>query len=847
VVVPAGSPARAALEAAGARGLADYGSFAVYEATDDSLRAAPAGARVRDDYNLLRLRRGDLDTRAVADGIAAKAYSGDGGPAGDRDLYLVQCVAPVLGAWREAAELDGLEVLAPVPNDGLLVRGPERAVAQFTARPFVQWGGRYGRAERLDPGLDAALSGRGGEVAAVVEVTADAAGEALARDLEREARPRIVPVGRVAGFLIVRGVWPAERVEGLLDLPEVVNVEAWVEPEPSDERAGIVAAGLLDPTGARPAGPGYLDWLASHGFTGARFDFGIDVSDSGLDRGAIDDARMHPDLRDGAGASRIAYAQSYVEFNLPGDVTGHGTINAAIAVGHNAGTGEAYQDAEGYRYGLGVAPFALVGGSKIFDDGDGKLRINKSFGEIAAFAYSRGMRITNNSWGAPGNQYTAKSQEFDAIVRDADAAAAGNQEYTVVFAAGNQYGGGFIQAPGTAKNVITVGASEGYRPVGVVDGCGIGDEGADNAGDVADFSSGGPVKDGRIKPDLVAPGTHVQAAASQNQLFTATGLCRDDSKYFPLGQKLYAWASGTSQAAPVVSGAAALIRAYAVMNAWLPGAAAPSPAMTKAVLLASTTPISGRFAGPTLPDARQGYGRVSLGPVFDDAARVLVDQSVRFTATGETHVQTGFVGDPARPFRVALVWTDAPGLPSLAPQVNDLDLEVRVGDTVYRGNVYDGFESAPNPEAGPDALNTAETVTVPAGGRGPFTVTVRASSLAGDGVPGNVDPVDQDFALVIYNVEDGRWPYPVPPAISSAEVRGRGASLKLLVSGEGLSADTLFEINGAPVDPSRVRYVERKARCRLRGPARALGIVRGENRIVAVNGELRSEEHTFQY
>ena len=94
---------------------------------------------------------------------------------------------------------------------------------------------------------------------------------------------------------------------------------------------------------------------------------------------------------------------------------------------------------------------------------------------------------------APANRYTVDSQEYDAIVRDADPAAPGNQEYTVVFAAGNAYGGGTILTPASAKNVITVGASENYRPEGVVDGCGVGDEGADSADDVVDFSSGGPL------------------------------------------------------------------------------------------------------------------------------------------------------------------------------------------------------------------------------------------------------------------------------------------------------------------------------------------------------------------
>ena len=65
-----------------------------------------------------------------------------------------------------------------------------------------------------------------------------------------------------------------------------------------------------------------------------------------------------------------------------------------------------------------------------------------------------------------------------------------------------------IASPGTAKNVITVGASEGVRPL-VQLTCGIGDGGADQARDIIDFSSRGPTNDGRLKPDVVAPGTRI--------------------------------------------------------------------------------------------------------------------------------------------------------------------------------------------------------------------------------------------------------------------------------------------------------------------------------------------------
>jgi hypothetical protein len=796
---------------------------------------------------VLRLRRGDLDTRSER----ARRMAGEADKLGGAsDLYVVQFEGPVLDAWREAAAADGLDVLAPVPNDALLVRGSTDALARFAARPYVAWRGRFGRDERLDPDLDAALSRGEGRTTVAVELVDDAAGAALADRLVSVALARFAPPSRVGRFLVVRATLPLAVVADLLERPEVVDVEAWRAPAMQDERAGVISAGMLDATGTQPNAPGYLDWLASLGFDGRPFDFGIDFADSGLDTGVPGGPGSHPDLRGPDGATRVAYAVSFVSGSSgdPGDYYGHGTLNATIAAGYDAGAGAPFVDDRGYHLGLGVAPFARVGGSKIFDRGD-SINLTTSYAEIAAHGYRNGMRVSSNSWGAPANRYTIDSQEYDAIVRDADASAPGNQEYTVVFAAGNAYGGGTILTPASAKNVITVGASENYRPAGVVDGCGVGDDGADSADDVVDFSSGGPLDDGRAKPDLVAPGTHMQSAASQDRFFNGQGICvdADFTRYFPYGQTLYAWASGTSQATPVVAGAAALVRAYTTMKALLPGGAAPSPAMVKATLLASATPMRGARAGATLPDARQGFGRVDLAPVVDDAARVLVDQTERFGSAGESFTAEGDVGDPARPFRVALVWTDAPGLPNVAPQVNDLDLEVRVGDTLYRGNAYTGFVSTPNPSAAPDALNTAETVTIPAGVRGHFTVTVRAATIAGDGVPGDADPTDQDFALVVYNVDDGRWTPPPAPVVASVTPKTRAGGLKLIVAGERLTAASAVELNGARVPADRVRFVERRGTLKVRGPASAIGLVAGENSLVVVDGDVRSEPFVFRY
>ena len=49
------------------------------------------------------------------------------------------------------------------------------------------------------------------------------------------------------------------------------------------------------------------------------------------------------------------------------DCVGHGTNVASIAAGSSSSTGAAYEDAQGFDHGLGVAPFVRVGVSKLFN------------------------------------------------------------------------------------------------------------------------------------------------------------------------------------------------------------------------------------------------------------------------------------------------------------------------------------------------------------------------------------------------------------------------------------------------------------------------------------------------
>jgi hypothetical protein len=99
---------------------------------------------------------------------------------------------------------------------------------------------------------------------------------------------------------------------------------------------------------------------------------------------------------------------------------------------------------------------------------------------------------------------------------------------------------------------------------------------------------------------------------------------------------------------------------------------------------------------------------------------------------------------------VMLAWTDPPGNSATnAPYVNQLNLEVVVGGVVYNGNHFSGQYSTPGGQK--DFTNNVQAVRLPAGTTGPFAIRVRPTIIAGDGVPGDFNALDQDFALVVTN------------------------------------------------------------------------------------------------
>jgi hypothetical protein len=777
------------ITARGGKLIVDYGGFQLVEA-DDSILTNFMSTRIElaDDYNEIKLNAALLDTR-TAPVLALRRRVGN---FPGKQLHLVQFVGPARPEWRAALEKSGARIVSYIPENAFLIYGdaPSIAKAQSWAatNELVQWDGPYANEYKIHPAARLVDSAGHPQAPATdtfsIQMVDDPAANVFTLTLIGQWQLDAIKNEYVLlGYRTVIVRLPPEHLPDIAAQPDVVSVQPYFEPQKLDERQDQIVAGNL--SGTAPSGPGYLAWLAGKGFTQAQFtnsNFVVDMSDSGIDNGTKTPGHFGLyTLGDTTQPSRVVYNILQGHAN-PGSTLegcdGHGNLNTHIVAGYDDSTnGFPHTDASGYFYGLGICPFVKVGSSVVFDPSD---FTNPNFTNLLTAAYTNGARISNNSWGANiDGAYDSNAQAYDALVRDVGASGK-DRQMIVVFAAGNAGPGKrSINSPGSAKNVITVGAAENVRSLSTTNGGEdtAGDSGctsdadtdASSANNIASFSSRGPCADGRMKPDLVAPGTHITGGVGQNSpppspfsdgsaisCFTAKGVCglpgagtagsADD--FFPLGQEFYTVSTGTSHSTPAVSGACALLRQYFINNSNSP----PSPAMTKAYLMNSTRYLNGLNADDSLWSPNQGMGEMDLGTAFDGAYRILRDQLPVeiFTTPGQTRTYSGTVADPTKPFRVTLAWTDVPGSTTAKKAiVNDLNLTVTSGGNLYKGNVFSGSNSITGGTT--DSTNNAQNIFLPAGRATNFTVTVTAAQINADAITNGGTLPEQDYALVIYN------------------------------------------------------------------------------------------------
>ena len=452
---------------------------------------------------------------------------------------------------------------------------------------------------------------------------------------------------------------------------------------------------------------------------------------------------------------------------------------------------EDYADMNGACEGLG------------FVDGYYLLGIPDDLGDLLQDAYDLGARIHSDSWGSDvSGVYTLDSAQADQFMWD-------NPDLLMVTSASNSgvdgNSDGVVDddstgSPATAKNLLTVGASEGARADNFTcdaaltylntagDSCNslggfndiftygaawaadypaeplFSDPSAGNAEQMAAFSSRGPTDDGRIKPDIVAPGTWILSGYSSEYQEGYSGttnpqnsLYQYDGWGFPFSTD-YKYMGGTSMSAPIAAGGAAVIRdfynkVYSVEA---------SAALTKATLINSADDLLDENNDGAddndfpIPNSHEGWGRINIAEATDDdhifSDGVNVD-------TGETVIfDLDVAGGGA--LKVTVVWTDYPSTAAAGVNlVNNLNLVVTSpgGAATYLGNVFDttpgtGGWSLSGGSA--DALNNVENVYVETASVGTWTVAVTGL---------NVPQGPQPFAIVIEgatfaDTEAPTWP-----------------------------------------------------------------------------------------
>ncbi len=759
----------------------NYGSFVWVEMTVAQAAALQqAGVPYEPQPHATRIGLGNFsfDTRrgepAIPKSQRARLVSGEAG------FFLVQFVGPIRDEWLENLERSGLLALQYVPQNTYLVWATSAQVQLIRTSPPVRWIGVFHPAYKTAPSL-VTQTGLIENVNVLiyddghVKETLDAIKGLGARYVQSFPLP-VLRHGRLVNAIFALD---AVHLDTVAQIRNVYHVD-YASPRPGldDEVADQIVVG--NHSGGVPFA-GYRNWLTAKGVDGS----GVLIADVDTGCDTNDSSTAHLDIR-----GRIAAFVDYSDGEYPTDLHGHGTHTGGIIAGNGA---LGIADPNGFLYGLGVAPGAqLVVQNALFSwywpPIGGWQRLSKDSMTNGAVASSNSWYT--GAWGAQG--YSSACVTHDLIVRDANLDTTNVAEpLIIVFSAGNQ--GPYpssISEPHEAKNIIAVGASESYRtdnPLG--SWCGV----SDNIENVVYFSSRGPCLDGRIAPHILAPGSDVASLRSYS-----------GEEYYGCaqivgGQPDYAYMSGTSMSCPHVSGGVALITQW-----WksLNGGAVPSPAMAKALLVNGATDMG----TPDIPNMNEGWGRMNLDNVIGNGQTMVYrDQTHLFTGSGQVWTLQGGVADPTRPLKITLVWTDAPGVAGGDAWVNDLDLEVIVNSTTYKGNVFANGWSTSGGAA--DYRNNIECVYIQNPGVSSVVIRVVASNIAGDGVPYNGEATDQDFALVVYNMaEEPDFRLSVSPEsqeICAPQIVTYHVSLGAIM---GYSRTVTLTLGGAPANTPYAFY-----------------------------------------
>ncbi|MEM1001868.1 MAG: S8 family serine peptidase [Bacteroidota bacterium] len=656
----------------------------------------------------------------TAPGLAGVDYESYSKESTKSKYILIQTNQPLSKEMK--IELSGLgtEILEYVPDDTYLCTYSDDKIEGIRSLNYVVWANIYSRGFKIPPALISGLK----SIKPSDEITLEKAVTSLdtmsteLKEIDVIFHSNITPkdVQNIIADAVeineseaiftkrkLRIKIAEKKLRGIAGIDEVRHLEEVSTMKFHNDKARQILN--LDTPQSNPA----LQYMGAGQI--------ITIADTGFDKGSKTD--VHEAFK-----GRIIQLYALGRTNNSNDPDGHGTHVAGSA----AGNGNSAILGHSVR---GTAPEAQLVIQSVLDSDGGLEGLPEDLNNLFRSPYdNEGSRIHSNSWGSilGDGRYDSNAREVDEFVWN-------NRDCIICFAAGNEgvdkNADGVIDLysitpPGTAKNCITIGATENDRPnfqanysrFGYLSEPISSDQLADNPDGMVAFSSRGPTIDRRIKPDLVAPGSFILSTRSRATTSDGWGLSADP---------LYHYDGGTSMATPLVAGCAALVREFLanvhnILN--------PSAALVKAILINGAQPVSGQYTpsetGAT-PNFSSGFGRVDMASSLSQSIQVYDENAA--LDTGEEEKKIIEVSSGAT-LKVTLVWTDIPG-PSLQ---NDLDLIIQTANGEERhGNKTPGSFDF-------DRVNNVEQIVWEDLPTGKVEIIVRAYRITS---------LNQPYALVI--------------------------------------------------------------------------------------------------
>lgn len=706
--------------------------------------------------------------------------------------YVLASETPFTKPLRLAAESLGARTLGLLSRNSLLIEADPETRAKLAAD------GRFKEPEEFRPSrkIDADLAKRIQAGVKDLEISVTAL-----TDADREG---LIELVLAKGGEILKGCLNDSNTFKVRLSAEVIDMLAlrgdvqWME--------NFSRPHLMNNIAVNPEAMNVRSVWETHGLSGAGQV--ITTSDSGITYDGEEGRIAHPDLVNQVIGIKVSNGC------MLNDINGHGTHTAGSILGDGTmSDGEIRGTAWGAKL---IAWYCSKGGSGVYtpDSIEELLRptakeppvgiegveIPVDFEPDPLFPETYQAYIHSASWGSDSaGTYTSDCRNFDRYLWK-------NPDFLPVVSAGNSGSAAqTIGSPAAAKNVLAVAATQNLRTEPRQSTLRNGDPEI-----TAEYSSRGPCRDGRIKPDVAAPGTGVLSTRSLGVDYSY-GIYND----------YYAYDTGTSMACPLTAGSMALVREWLLKR---PEFSDDDPERRPTAALMKAIVTGGARSLDTKPSLEQGWGRVNLEETLYPATRSvkLID---RIPFADDEELAWAVKTTEVAPLDVQLVWVDYPGIPGAAQDlVNDLDLIVACRDEGNKGLWYGNGGEVP------DTKNNVESVRIDEAAPGTYIIIVECTSVLYDYLEGGA------AALYIRGAFDPDVETPVPALVRIRERDLGFQSLRKAVS--KVQDDETLELHDDVTIPALLTITNSCTIVSAAEDGRSLQIVRPLNGRINIVGDL---------